>query len=360
MRPIVRFLDDPLETPENLVEPGHDPVRSAFVPYSTGLLMNEMKSYMEWMSARRSFSWMNEEWEYVEDLYSYWPYMENSTGASPNRYYFAYEPSIIYALVKIADDTFTVSGVVVLSQSPDLSLADHIEEYFPDKGVTRLNMSLVPLEMFDIPEETVESVVYFWINALRSLDWSSPVHRIDTMVFWSNSFRELFNRLMASGGRVTSYPMPDTDTRHYTTEYDIMHTRGLVLPTLTYNDPITTSAFMGDLRSRMPELPVEATIGEVSHYFGTGQFTEGIGSDPGMYHRLNAILCTYPEDIQERLLSGVVTSLDPRNADKIGAGFDVGKQPTRQGEQLLCFESILQPRPQPGSPQSEEAGGAEE
>lgn len=345
VRPIIRFLDDPVETPENLIVPEHDPVRSAFIPYSTGLLVNEMKSYLEWMSARRPFSWMNEEWEYVEDLYSYWPYLKNSTGVAPNKYYFAYNPSVVYALVRTTGDDFTVVGVVVLDQSPDLALADHLVEVYPDKGVTRLNMSLVPLEMIDLPDDAVESVIYFWLNSLKTLDWSSPVHRIDSLVYWSNTFREMINHQMSTEGRVASYPMSDTDTRYRTTEEDVIRTRGLLIPELTYNDPLISSSFMGDLRDRLPELPIEATIGEVSWYFGTGNYSPGIGNNPAMYHKLNAILCTYPEDIQERLLSGVVTTMDPRNADKIGAGIDAGKRPSRQGEQLLCFESILQSRP---------------
>ena len=361
MSPTIRFLDEPMDTPENLVEPEHEPLRSAFVPYSTGFLMNEMKSYTEWMADRGDFSWMNEDWEYVEDLYSYWPYLENSVGDSPDPYYYAYDPSIVYAIVRIADDAFTVLGVTVLNEPPSLEFADILESQHPRKGLTRLNMALVPLEMIDLPEDTVESVVYYWVNALRTLDWSTPVYRIDTLVYWSNTFRERINRQIR---RITSPdvvyvpedPEPKfkskatklaeaSNIRYHATPEDMLRVRGLYWDFPTYNDPLASSSFMADLRSRMPELSEEVTPEEVSFFFRTGIDVPSIGIDPGVYHKLNAILCMYPEEIQDRFLFGVGTSLDPRDVDRIGAGFNVGRKPNRLGEKLLSYEELLQPRP---------------
>lgn len=358
---IICFLDDPVDTPDSLVEPEHEPLRSAFVPYSTGFLMNEMKSYMEWMADRGNFSWMNEEWEYVEDLYSYWPYMENSVGDLPDPYYYAYDPSIVYALVQVADDSFTVLGVSVLNEPPGLRLAKILEEQYPSKGLTRLNLSVVPLEMIDLPEEKVASVVYYWANTLRTLDWSSPVYRIDSLVYWSNTFRERINAEIHGETyptviKVEPDPTPkfkskaakleeSSDVRYYPTQEDMLRVRGLYWSVPTYNDPMFSASFMADLRTRMPELPSEVTAEEISFFFRTGVDVPSIGIDPGVYHKLNAILCMYPEDVQDRFLSGVGTSLDPSNVDRIGAGFNVGRKPNRLGERLLSYEELLQPGP---------------
>lgn len=341
VRPLIHFLDDPLERPDPLVEPLHEPLRSAFVPYASGLLMNEMKSYMEWMSVRGDFSWMNEEWEYVEDLYSYWPFLENSAGVGIDRYYFAYHPSVVCALIRVSDNSFFPEGVVVLDGPPDLALAEKLETQFPDKGITRLNMSVVPLELIDVSEDVVPSVLYYWVETLKTLDWSTPKHRIDTMVYWSNSVRDQINQLIPEEDRTA----PIDDETYVPSTQDMMRSRGLVFDVPTYSDPVDSSAFMGDLRRRVPGIPADATIQDVSLFFRSGIQPTGLGTDPGMYYELNAILCMYPDDIQERLASGIVTSLDPRDAGKIGAGYRHGRAPSREGQVLLTYEELRQPRP---------------
>lgn len=341
VRPLIHFLDDPLERPDPLVEPLHEPLRSAFVPYASGLLMNEMKSYMEWMAVRGDFSWMNEEWEYVEDLYSYWPFLENSAGVAIDRYYFAYHPSVVCALIRVSDNSFFPEGVVVLDGPPDIALAEQLETRFPDKNVTRLNMSLVPLELIDVSEDVVPSVLYFWVEALKTLDWSTPRHRIDTMVFWANSVRDLLNQLIPVEDQTTSIE----GESYVPSMQDMLKSRGLVFDVPTYSDPLASSSFLADLRQRVPDLPAEATIQDISLFFRSGIYSPRLGTDPGMYYKLNAILCMYPDDIQERLASGVVTSLDPRDAGKIGAGYSYGRAPSREGQVLLTYEELRQPRP---------------
>lgn len=346
-RPIIRFLNEPITRPTDLIEPLHEPLRSAFVPYATGLLMNEMKSYMEWMSARGEFSWMNEDWEYVEDMYSFWPFMENSAGEPIDPYYYAYDPSIVCALVQATGEEFTVVGLVVLNKAPDLSLAEILETQHTGSGITRLNMTLVPLEMVDVPDSTLESVIYFWHSALRTLDWSTPRHRIDTLVFWSNAVRERMNEII-SRDEVPATDEQDgysTHDQYVPTQEDMLKVHGLYFPYPTYNDPIAASTFLADIKNQVPELSDEVTIEDISNFFSTGLYVPSIGSDPGVYYRLNAILCKYPEEIQERLYSGVGTSLDPRNVDRIGAGFNNGREPTREGQRLLTYEDLLQPRP---------------
>lgn len=346
-RPMIHFLDDPLEAPDDLVVPQHDPLRSAFVPYATGLLMNEMKSYMEWMSSRGEYSWMNEDWEFIEDLYSYWPYLEDDYGAVIDPYYYAYTPSIVYALAMVADDSFKVVGVVVLSSPPGLELAEDLENLYPSKEITRLNMTLVPLEMIDVPEETIDSVVYYWVDALSTLDWSAPRYRLDTLVFWSNMFRERMNDLIQHGDIVED-PNEDShksDIRYYPDQKDILRIKGLYFDYPTYNDPLTSSSFVEEIRSHVPELPPDVSAQEISLFFRTGGYIPSVGNDPGVYHKLNAILCKYPEEVQDRLYMGVGTSLDPRNVDEIGAGFTNGRQPNREGKRLLTYEDLLQPRP---------------
>lgn len=343
VRPIVRFLDEDITEPTEVVHPKHDPLRSAFVPYSTGLLVNEMKSYLEWLAVRGDFSWMNEEWEYVEDLYSYWPFLRNTAGTPIDNYYFAYHPSVVCALIRVSDNSFHPEGVVVLDGPPDLELADLLESKYPGKGITRLNMSVVPLEMIDLPEESVESVVYYWVTTLQKLDWSTPRNRIDTMVYWSNLIRDRINDLIPKERNVPQ-GLVEKD-RHIPTTQEALRIHGLVFDRPTYPDPIASSSFMADLRRRVPELPVDAVIEDVSQYFKTGHYMRSLGDDPNMYHKLNAILCTYPDEIQERLASGIVTSLDPRDAGMIGAGFKYGAAPNREGQVLITYEELRQPRP---------------
>lgn len=343
VRPLVKFLDDEIVEPSEVIHPRHDPLRAAFVPYSSGLLMNEMKSYLEWLAARGDFSWMNEDWEYVEDLYSYWPFLRNTAGTPIDNYYFAYHPSVVCALIRVSDNSFFPEGVVVLDGPPDLGLAELLETKYPEKGITRLNMSVVPLEMIDLPEESVESVIYYWATTLQTMDWSIPRNRIDTMVYWSNLVRDQINELIPKES-----PSPRgvvEKDRYIPTTQEALRIHGLVFDMPTYVDPVTSSSFMGDLRRRIPELPVDASIEDVSQYFRTGYYMRSLGNDPAMYHKLNAILCTYPDEIQERLSSGVVTSLNPRDAGMIGAGFRHGAAPSREGQVLLTYEELRQPRP---------------
>lgn len=321
---MIQFLDDPMEAPSLLVEPRHDPIRAAFVPYASGLLVNETKSHLEWLSTSMEFSWMNEEWDIVEDLYSYWPFLHNSAGVALDSYYFAYEPTVVCALVRVSDNSFFPSGVATLVAPPGLELAEEIEGRHKDKGLTRLNMAVVPLELVDIPHESLDSVVYYWWNELQTLDWSATKSRMDTLLYWANYTRGLYNDLVGDDGPSAA---------------DLFH------KTITVGDALTTSAFLADIRGKVPGLPPEATIEDISRFFRTGDPGDTLGFDPDMHSHLNAILNTYPEDIQERLESGVVTSLDPKDAGKIGAGYENGESPSREGRVLLTYEELCQPRP---------------
>lgn len=347
-RPVIRFLDDPLPRPDNLVTPSHDPIRSAFIPISTGFMLNESKSYLEHLSTTRDFSWMNDDWEYLEDMYSYWPFMENSVGVSPDPYYYAYNPSMVYALIRVSDNSFTIEGVVCLDSPPGLDLAYTLENIHRERGLTRLNMALVPLEMVDVPEETLESVIYYWHNTLLDFDWSVPRFRMDSLVYWSNVYRDRLNDLILQEQEMledTDESLSITRRRHFPDAQDMYAVHGMQYKYSTYCDPLGTSSFMADLRSRVPEISAEVTAQDVSYVYRTGRFLHSIGPDPGVYHKLNAILSTYPDEIVDRFLTGVNTSLDPRNTSEIGAGFYVSRKPTWEGRQLLTYEDILQPRP---------------
>lgn len=336
----IRIFDRDYEAPDNLVEPSHDPLRSAFVPYSTGLLMNEMKSYMEWMSYRRGFSWMNSSWYSVDHLYDYWPYLENAAGVPPT---VEERLGVVCLLVRSSQESFQLLGVVLLESTPTLDLALEIETRFPSVGATRYNMALVPMELVYGTDSLLLSALYWWWKNGKNISWREKPYTVDSMLFWISQYRVMLNKFLE--------PVDDPvfTARYQVTMQDVLKRYGVGSGKLSYHDPLLGESFMSDLRNRANFLSEEVTVYDIYRLFSGLSDPSSIGLNAEEHLKLRAILCLYPDDIQERLLSGVVTSVDPNDVGQIGAGLDVGNRSNRAGDRILRFESVLQPRPESAS-----------
>ena len=344
----VRLFDRQYPGPENPVQPSHDPVRSAFVPYSSGLLMNEMKSYMEWMSYRRGFSWMDGSWDDLETLYDYWPYLTNVVGDEAQVEQCL---GVVCLLVRASDDEFELLGVLMLESPPDIELIKEIETRFPQAGVTRYNMALVPMELVYGDEHLLLSALHWWWDNGRTTEWRNKPYTIDAMLFWTGQYRDITNSLLGSDSRDVG--------RYMVGVSDILRRYGVRLGYESYHDPLLGGAFMEDLRTRAGFLHEDVTVYDVYQVFSGQKSYKTINLNAEEHLELRAILCLYPDDIQERLLSGVVTSIDPSDVDQIGVGLNVGNRANRTGDRVLRFESVLQPRPQSAGFTRKEVGRAE-
>lgn len=386
LRDHTKFFDDNMEKPIGYQSPIHDPMASVIIPVSTGFEISERPLHAHWLATRGPSNWMGQTWGETKNLYRYWPNLKNINEEYAPELPDGTRITMTYMVAVLSGNSITPIGVTQTDRSPGVVLMRNLEKIaVGTHGLSRYNVTLVPLEVTTLSPERTKDVLFWWWRALRTFDWSKNSATLDTLVYWTDYYNRYFtecwktsrtqiNRTKSQryralrrdevyakprGRRPSSVNSPRAIARKIRAQLSsimegpakpvlktMLHARGIITDNYVYADPLLGYGLLEQIQVDMEgTIPDTVSMHEVSDFFRTGKYIEAIGDDAVTHHRLNDILCKYPESIQNRLYHGVQVNLDPRQNS--GEIIDGGRRYSPRGEQFLSYQKLRQPWPKP-------------